>query len=308
MCLRNVSGFSHNYGYPLTEITFNDFKKILPYNILKQIKHINFNGNLGDFAVAQDADKILEYVADYVPNIQVETNGSVKSEEWWSKLAKSNVQIMFALDGLNDTHNLHRIDTNFQKILKNAIAFINNGGYAIWKFIKFNHNNHQINAAKELANKLGFKHFIVINSERNNCAVFERSGEFSHWIGKTQSERNRIQKHEYIFDSTYDFEVACNSIQHPNAIINCIDHYDTKKIFIAGDGSVYPCCFTGIFPLSMQYPGNQQLKSIIHENNAILYGLEHSIKWFDNLYKLWNKKNIQDGKPLICLRQCSKQY
>jgi len=308
MCLRNVSGYPHNYGYPLTEITFQDFKQILLPNFLKQIKYVNFNGNLGDFGVAQDADKILHYTADYVTEIQIETNGGMRTEKWWANLARDNVEVIFALDGVEDTHSLYRIGTTYNKVLSNALAFIKNGGNATWKMIEFEHNKHQIQEAHDLSKELGFKKFQLIdNTSRVECAVFKTNGEFDYWIGNNNPPRDAIAPFEIDIDPISDFNTHINTIQNQISPIHCIDHISCAKIYIAGDGTVYPCCFTGIFPLTMQHPGNTQLKEIIYENNAITHGLEHSIQWFNNLYDLWDKTNIKDGKPLICLDNCSAQ-
>ena len=57
-------------------------------------------------------------------------------------------KVIFAIDGLEDTNHLYRVNTNFNKIMENAKAFINAGGIARWDFIAFAHNEHQIEEAK----------------------------------------------------------------------------------------------------------------------------------------------------------------
>ena len=308
MCIRNISGYPYNAGYPLTEISFNDYKSIFKPEFLMQINKVNFNGNLGDFGVAQDAAKVLHYTADYVTEIQVETNGGMRTEKWWAALVRDNVEIIFALDGFEDTHSLYRIGTTYSKVLSNALAFIKAGGKATWKMIAFDHNKHQIQLAEELSNKLGFNRFLLIDdTNRLECAVFKTDGEFDYWIGKDEPPRGQIQleQEKYPYPEN-EFEMA---IKHeiPNHMkkIHCLDHLDFKQIYIAGDGSVYPCCFTGSFPQSMALKGNEQLKDLVYENNAIEYGLEHSIQWFDNLYNLWNLPDINSGKPFMCLSHCT---
>ena len=55
MCMRNYRGLDYNSGYPLTELSLAQFKKILQPNFLRQLtKGISFNGNLGDFGLARE--------------------------------------------------------------------------------------------------------------------------------------------------------------------------------------------------------------------------------------------------------------
>ena len=54
----------------------------------------------------------------------------------------------------------------FSKIIKNATAFISNGGHAEWAFLKFKHNEHQVETARQLSVELGFKKFSMKNTSR----------------------------------------------------------------------------------------------------------------------------------------------
>jgi len=305
MCMRNFKGYPHNFGYPLTELSLSDIKQILSKNFLQQLTYINFNGNLGDFSNAKDAISIVNYVIKHSQaNVQIETNGSTNTAEWWEQLAHPRIDIYFALDGLEDTHNLYRLDTNWNKVLENAKAVIRAGGNAIWKFIEFDHNKHQISDCENMSKSLGFKSFEVVDQGRNQGPVYTRKGEFSHWIGnpfinKLTVNQDLDQHHNWFDNTDFDWlDQTCD--------ISC-RHKNKKEIYIAADGSVYPCCWTGFYPTTMFLPGNSQIKDLVVKNNALQYTLNECISWFDSLEKQWELPDIASGKPFLCLQNCSKK-
>ena len=326
MCPRNYRGLDFNSGYPITELRLTDFKKIFQPEFLKQLqqptfpndgfKHkyyekfgVSFNGNLGDFAAAKDALEIVEYIVEHNVEVTVCTNGGLRTPAWWEKLAMQGVQIGFALDGLADTHHLYRQDTVWERVIENAQSFISAGGSAVWRFIPFDHNRHQEAACKELAEKMGFKRFENIWDGRDRGPVFNRDGEFSHYIGDrgpTESQEPAdinplLQNHV----TWFNIETVRHDKDVPDLEINCI-HKTRKEIYVSADGSVYPCCFLGFYPGAMTHPGNEQLIPIVKENNALEYSLEHCLSWFDQIEKSWQEKSVQDGRIYQCVTSCGK--
>lgn len=308
MCMRNYRGSDYNGGYPLTELSLNHIKQIFNTDFLQNIESINFNGNLGDFGLARDAIKIVEYfLKNSTANISIETNGSIQSPDWWAQLANSRITILFALDGLADTHGLYRQGTSWQKVIDNASEFIKAGGNAVWKFIPFEHNKHQIEECEKLSKQLGFENFILWDQGRNQGPVYTRNGKFSHWLGVP--DPHGVPPLDAILDdhlNWFDPEtVIAKTDISDDYIINC-NHTTINEIYIAADGSVYPCCWLGYFPESMHHPGNIQIKNLVHQNNALEYSLEYAIKWFDKVYESWKIPTVRDGKLFTCLQTCGR--
>jgi len=308
MCMRNYRGLDYNSGYPITELSLSQFKHILQPSFLKQLsKGISFNGNLGDFGLAKDGVEIVKYLCEYKVPVYINTNGSMRSPDWWSQLAHPNVRIGWALDGLSDTHKLYRQDTDWHRIIENAKAYIDAGGHAIWRFIPFKHNLHQIDQCKAMAKELGFAYFENIDEGRNNGPVFSRDGEFNHWLGEpwdndTPDIKALVESHITWFDH--------RTIQLDKDVtpLNMIcQHKRIKEIYLAADGSVWPCCFLGFYPGQMQHPGNEQLKHIVKENNALEYSLEHCVGWFENVEATWAKESIQAGRLYTCVNSCANR-
>jgi sulfatase maturation enzyme AslB (radical SAM superfamily) len=293
-----------NGGYPLTELALSDIQHIFPVDFLKQIHNINFNGNLGDFSLATDALAIVDYfLCNSTARIQIETNGSTRSTAWWQQLNNPRIRVLFALDGLEDTHALYRQNTDWQKIINNAVALAQAGGNAVWKFIPFKHNQHQLNACRDLSKQLGFSEFAIRDQGRNQGPVFTREGDFSHWLGEpwpnTTSSKDLLEDHITWFDHKKKI-----SWVNDDAQIDCA-HIKQKEIYIAADGSVYPCCYLGYFPKTMHQPGNSQFKDLVKENNALTYSLEHCITWFDDVEKTWSLGSVAQGKLYTCASSCA---
>jgi MoaA/NifB/PqqE/SkfB family radical SAM enzyme len=309
MCVRNFRGSHHNSGYPLTELTLDNIQKIFNKTFLENIKVINFNGNLGDFGMASDAISIVNYFLDNCnAEIQIETNGSMRTPDWWEQLVSDRVIILWALDGIDDTtHQLYRIGADFDRALKNALAYISKGGNACWKFIPFKHNLDQQEQAGKMSQLLGFKEFIIYDQGRNTGPVYDKKGKFSHWLGEpdnlgSPSLEDQLKNHYSWFDPS---TVIAKTGISEDCTLHC-NHLESNEIYVAADGSVYPCCFLGFYPKTMHHPGNLQIKNLISKNNAIEYGLEQSIEWFDQLYKSWQKPTVASGKPFICLQTCGR--
>ncbi len=304
MCMLNYRGSDFNSGYPDAELLLEHIKHILTPEVLEQVEHVNFNGNLGDFGLARDAAEIVEYLVVNRTGVSINTNGSMRSKSWWRRLALPNVTIGFALDGLSDTHNLYRQDTDWNRVIENATAFIAAGGRAIWRFVPFDHNRHQEAECRRLAKEMGFIDFENIYDGRDSGPVYTRTGEFSHWLGPVGDPppiKDMLQSHITWYDS------KTVKISKDTATLNLrCRHKMAKEIYLAADGTVYPCCYLGFYPHSMNHPGNQELAQLVAENNALEYPLEHCLDWFDRVEQSWSQASIRDGRTFQCVNTCNQ--
>jgi 4Fe-4S single cluster domain len=241
MCLRNIHGGIDNPLLQINDWTLSQFIQIFNAEILSQIQYINFCGDFGDPILNNDLIGMCQYVKDNSNvSIHIHTNGSARNIEWWSSLAKAlpnNHMVEFAIDGLRDTHSLYRIGTDYDIIIRNAIAFMEAGGNAHWMYIKFKHNEHQIDIARNISNTLGFKTFDVKTSKRfgKQFPVLDRAGNVTHYI--EQASSGNVKPIEFIDLKDYKswkIDVSCFA-------------FDGKELYIDAHGHLMPCCLIASF-------------------------------------------------------------
>lgn len=291
MCPRRIQGGPLNPFIEINEVGFDDFKQWFPIDFLNNLNRFFMCGNLGDPILAKDTLEIFQYLRENNPNINLSmhTNGSARSEEWWIQVARAGVETTFGIDGLSDTHSLYRIDTDWNKIIKNAKAFINAGGSAIWTMLVFEHNEHQIDQCKNLSKDLGFIDFKVKHTSRfklESLAVIDDLGYPLYYINPTQKSRENSLKVLENLNETVS--VSCKAKQQ-------------NQIYVSADGGVSPCCW---LDLKWTTPSNENRIDYIEK-----------IGQFPNLNKLSMKEifdrgffnEIENTWECSPLKECSKQ-
>jgi len=235
-CPRNFYGMKHNAGYTVTSISLENFKKIFNEQFVSRLEHVRFNGNFGDFNTNPEAVEIVEYLRhnNRHLDIDIHTNGHSRDSDFWKKLAKSDPMVHFALDGLQDTHHLHRIGTSWSRVMKNAQTFIDAGGRATWKMIVFEHNKHQVSQCSELAKDMNFRAFELANDGRDNAFVFDDNGNHSHTIG-SPPHRKPVDAHELLqWKAEHDWQVET---EEKKIVCQALKE---KRIFMSSTGDIFP--------------------------------------------------------------------
>jgi len=303
-CPRNFRGVDLIDTYPICDMSLEQAQKIFTVPFLEQLDHILINGNYGDFVTAKDGLAIVEYFrsANSKLLIEISTNGSARPHIW-TRLGELGVKIYFRLDGLADTHHLYRQYTDFDLIISNAQTFIAAGGHAIWAFIPFAHNQHQIDQAKTLAHTLGFKEFHIVDAGRNVGPVFNREGKYSHSLGDYTGSHdfNELYTHHLHYVNKPEITLAAD---HDNRTIDCYAKRN-KEIYITANGEVYPCCWLGFYPmLETGNPSNSQLRPMLFNNNAMETSIENAIEWFNGIEESWKLESVKLGKIYTCNETC----
>ena len=313
MCNRNYRGGMDNPNLVLADWTAEDFWTILPDTVLRQLEGLYFCGNLGDPIVNNDLIHMCDIAATANPNIvlRIHTNGGARNREWWQNLAEvmpKNHVVIFGIDGLEDTHHLYRVGTTYENVVKNAKAFIDAGGTAEWVFIKFKHNEHQVDEARRRAKELGFNRFTVKNSTRfmePKFAVLDKQGNTSYYLEPPTD--NQV----VLIDASM---IGKFRKWMYNANIECYVQQN-REVYIDAHKNLYPCCFIGSIPYNYIEPNNivtnvkqeirQQYDELIAElgnislMNQTLKEIIDSPTWQTIWDRYWQEKKL-----ITCARTC----
>lgn len=296
-------------------MTLAEAKKVFQPNFVVQLKEILINGNFGDFVTAKDNVAIVKYFVECNPNVEIliSTNGSAMPKIW-AELGKiRNVTIGFALDGLQNTHSRYRQNTDWCQVIQNAKSFIEAGGKAIWRMIKFDYNAHQVEECKALAKELKFERFELLYDGRDMGPVYTQLGQYDRSIGtseivlyprrvedwdewKSKGMRPDVRKKQYL-TIPIKSSVSCKS-------------KNDAEIYVTATGEVYPCCWFGFYP-KLEYKHSWQtdnfdIAAIAQNNNANEVSMEEAVAWFNAVEASWQKKAYSEGRLMKCDQYCGR--
>lgn len=234
MCDRNMNGGADNPHITNAELSLEDIKQMFKPEFIQQLNVMYMCGNLGDPIVAKDTLKIFRYLRENNSEmtLQMHTNGSGRTKEWWRGLAELKVKVVFGIDGLNDTHALYRINTNWEKIINNASQFIHVGGDARWDMLVFAHNEHQVDTCEKMSKELGFKGFSIKHTTRfkdGKFDVLDDNYNITHTLLPSRKSLEMI-------------EPAKQAMQEILPTITCKAKQD-NQMYISANGNVSPCCW-----------------------------------------------------------------
>lgn len=255
MCSRNHHGLMDNPLIKINNWSLDHFKQVINLEVLSQVKSLYFCGNFGDPLLNNDLLEMCKYASNTAPNVQIRihTNGSLRNSAWWKELAHvlpSNHVVVFAIDGLKDTHSLYRIGTDFDKIIDNAYDFIQAGGNAEWAYIRFKHNAHQVDAAKKLAKEVGFNSFVMKDSSR---FVMDKKFPVLNENGDTINFLEPADESKIVF-------IKKSDVDNYKAMVSAstIDCYsvNTKEVYIDAFGKLFPCCWLASTPYNYTEPSS----------------------------------------------------
>ncbi|MFV2032227.1 MAG: radical SAM protein [Gammaproteobacteria bacterium] len=331
MCARNIHGGALNPDMPLSELSLADIRTILLPDLIARLKRIYACGNYGDPIVARECIEVFRYLRDHGPqlNLCLHTNGSARRPQWWRQLAAIMRQgphyLRFGIDGLEDTNHLYRRGTDWKTIMRSAAAFIYAGGHAEWDFLVFKHNEHQVEAARQLAREMGFKEFFVRKTGRflssgeletsDRFDVLDKQGKFEYWLEQPSNPEYvnpAFGNLEQVKQRYGEYQTYLDQVE-----INCKVAGGKGKIYLSAQGYALPCCWLGAVFSESSTAERQQFAELINHYggssavDAKHRGLKQVIEgplFQQAIPRSWNLQSIADGKLAICALTCGKEY
>ena len=298
-CARVKDG-AVNPDLPLENMPLDTVQKIFD-EMGNKIQYVHLCGNYGDFVAYPHALEAIDImIKSGVDFIKIYTNGSARPETFWkdlaNKLSDNKGQIVFSIDGLDDTNHLYRVNSNFQKIMKNAKAFIDAGGTAVWEWLPFEHNEHQVDDAAKMAKRLGFSEFILKKNPRFNPInngehyTLKPSTKYAH-KGVERQERQILGETQKLTPTL--FPISCK--------------YNARKmIFIDFQGYVLPCCWHGNRFNPDSKSGTNDFQKIMEGYDSKIFNVNYySIEQILN--NEWYKKDMDYTIKILntCRKHCA---
>lgn len=308
-CMRESRNGDYSF-FKQVHLTESFFEFFFPKQVAANLRLVSFSGNLGEPAMNKDFLNILRWFRKQNPNVRLEvySNGGVQSVDWWVELGNTignNGNVIFGIDGLEDTNHIYRIDVKWKAVMKNVKAYISTGADATWQFIPFKHNQHQLEQAEQLSKELGFKFFKLKVSHR-------------HLIGQPQNINTAVEPADdprFIHPGVpINVNLAETEKYLDSVNINCYA-LDQESLYVDAEGRVFPCCHTSSIPLleddyfpapydwirSIKKDWNYEELSLFR--NALPSILESNT--FNTMIESWGKTMSQGRNP-ICAAICGK--
>jgi len=256
------------------EINLKDVKKFFTWKVLNTTTYVNLCWAFGDPIYAKDFLAIVSYFTENNVRVLISTNWYNLKDGFWETLGNmKNVKVTFWIDGITQkAHGNYRRWTQLVQVLKNAKKYINTWGDAVWQFLVFWNNEHEVNRAREISEMLWFTDFVVRDSRAYNNEL--PAPKFS-----VKSSLN-IQWNTKVWE--YDCE------------------YNSRgEWYINASWQVLPCCYLG----NLEYY-NDELKDVRMNirSNTIEEIISHAI-WKGYIWKF-----IDGSWVNICESKCSKHW
>lgn len=218
---------------------------------LKSLTNIVYNGNIGDAMMHPNIDQILIDINKKKPSIRqhLHTNGGGPWDQKFEKIGHyvsqqnpdAKINFTFSIDGLEDTNHLYRRNVQWKHIVKNSKVLRKHKVKVRWRMNVFDHNRHQVDEARTLANSWGWEFDL-----NDGTWGSDQVNKFIHQPKNVELYKQKIKNWSMDFAND-DYNIT-NDIPKDSKTYNDVCAWKVnREIQIVSDMSVWPCCWTSLF-------------------------------------------------------------
>jgi len=222
LCTRNYSHAQHMLYYDERSIgTITAQLDQYP-----NLKRFYLAGAVSEPTLYKDFYKFIEYLNSRDVYIEVYTNGSTHTPEWWKKLGeilKPTDKINFTICGsTQELHEKYRVGSSLAMIRENAKAFRNNNKNDYVQYIKFDYNAHDEYSDGMKAIYEEFSNHYTVETEGVR-RLTEKERDPGEGVEPTEWRDKTIKK---LFDNRpkpddgKEYQLICKSLQDHKVHIN----------------------------------------------------------------------------------------
>lgn len=272
-----------------TDLSLDVIEKVFSSHLLVDDVVVDLVGLLGDAIAHSNFFDVIDIIFKHRPNAEltIHTNGGLRNELFFKTLASKltkNSAVTFSIDGLEDTNHIYRRQVVWHKVISNITAFVDAGGKAIWKFIVFPWNEHQVDDARQFAQRIGCS--FRVDYDRNDPEdqdAFVKATKFNKRAGSTALKYNPFP--------LVEIDPQC---------------FNDNSIYINAQGKVVPCCMV-----------NSALSDAEHISEIIPFMYDVDPNWndlsvnslSDIMHNSWWQKlsdSFESNPCHICRSACKK--
>ncbi len=319
-CPRNHHGGKTIEALPLTNWSMQQFNHIMDQFGKSPLELIYFCGTYGDPMMNPHILEMVTAIKNKFNNCRVgiHTNGGLQYHGLYKKLAPLVDFCAFGIDGLETTNHLYRRKVSWSKLQENVQAFIKAGGHAVWDYIVFEHNQHEVESARQMSMDLGFAEFNVKKTSRFINRKHQPTQHLDVWDDQGNIEYQlRLPTDESYINSSHQNIQSTDQKTFKHYLtttkINC-NGCRIKQIYIGSDGLVFPCGWLHdriYCQDAQQHDDYHKLMAMyqniggMHKANAFQTDLEQIIDhtWFPAIEAEWPNNTIER-----CALMCGSKF
>jgi len=248
-------------------------------------KSITLCGNYGDPIYYPQIFDIIDYFKTVGATINISTNGSYQTKDWWQRLAANldnQDTITFAIDGIPENFTQYRINADWDSIKIGIDVLSATEINTVWQYIPFAFNETNIEQARALSAELEFTKFSLFQSDR--------------W----DSDNDVLKPTNYIGKRTPSIiEWRANTDSHRQVEVDPKCKQNNREHYISANGFYMPCCYVGehSFYYKSEFYKNQSQYDISKTTISEILGSTQSKDFYNSL---------EDAKLSYCTFNCPK--